>query len=87
MKTHPLVVQCPTCKARCDCATETPGNDGRAPQPGDYTTCLRCGEFLRITEAMGVVVADLATAQIEESERQLIANFQRFVRQNHRVQS
>lgn len=49
-------VRCPGCGKRLDGARAVTGNT--APQPGDFTVCIRCAIVLRFTEELGLMAVD-----------------------------
>ena len=58
--THPIVASCPQCGHVFSHVGSLDGSDTKAPEEGDFTVCIRCGEILQHDSTGAVDRADPA---------------------------
>lgn len=61
------VTKCPVCDANLNAAAPAEGEN--RPNPGDYSLCLYCGEYLRFTDELklrSLTTADIVDAPLNE---------------------
>jgi hypothetical protein len=75
---------CPTCGYTLDAVSEM-GNGARAPEPGDASLCIDCGEILEFAADMTLAKINEGTvAKLDPEDYDQLLMAQKFVRERPR---
>lgn len=76
---------CPTCGYLMD-AARCLSNKTARPKPGDFSVCLKCGEMLRFTDGLLLVVVELNDLLgMDKTTGDLMSRVQKLIRHERPV--